>query len=166
MDLIGTFVFIPAIVCLLIALQWGGTRYGWKNAIIIILFALFAVLSASFAYIQYRAKDAATLPPRILKQRTVIAGAWFSACCNGILAVTEYYIAIYFQGVRGFSAAKSGALGIPLIGGLLVAGLTSGILTSVIGYCKLPCPSRDPLGLDSVPRHVSARTNWHCSSKL
>ena len=30
-DPIGTLVFIPAIICLLLALQWGGSKYPWSN---------------------------------------------------------------------------------------------------------------------------------------
>ena len=30
-DPIGTAVFIPAIICLLLALQWGGSKYEWSN---------------------------------------------------------------------------------------------------------------------------------------
>lgn len=30
-DPLGTAVFIPAIVCLLLALQWGGSKYKWGN---------------------------------------------------------------------------------------------------------------------------------------
>ena len=30
-DPFGTMVFIPAIVCLLLALQWGGSKYPWGN---------------------------------------------------------------------------------------------------------------------------------------
>lgn len=30
-DPIGTVLFIPCIVCLLLALQWGGTKYPWSN---------------------------------------------------------------------------------------------------------------------------------------
>lgn len=30
-DPYGTAVFIPAIICLLLALQWGGTKYSWSN---------------------------------------------------------------------------------------------------------------------------------------
>ena len=30
-DPIGTSIFIPAIVCLLLALQWGGSKYDWSN---------------------------------------------------------------------------------------------------------------------------------------
>jgi MFS family permease len=134
MDLVGTFLFIPAIVCLLIGLQWGGVKYGWTNAVIIVCFVVFAVLISMFIIIQWRAKEAATIPPRIIKQRSVLSAALFTLCCNGILATVEYYVSIYFQGVRGFSATKSGALGVPLIVGLLVAGLAAGVVTTAIGY--------------------------------
>lgn len=30
-DPAGTAVFIPAIICLLLALQWGGSKYDWSN---------------------------------------------------------------------------------------------------------------------------------------
>jgi MFS family permease len=30
-DPFGTVVFIPAIICLLLALQWGGSKYDWSN---------------------------------------------------------------------------------------------------------------------------------------
>ena len=30
-DPVGTIVFIPAIICLLLALQWGGSKYPWSN---------------------------------------------------------------------------------------------------------------------------------------
>lgn len=143
MDLPGTLFFIPGIVCLLLGLQWGGTRYGWQDARIIVLLALFAILVTIFGYIQYRQQDKATLPPRVLKQRSILAGAWFSACCSGVLAVTEYYISLYFQGVKGFSATKSGALVLPMIVGISISALSSGFLTTVVGYyyreLKLKC---------------------------
>jgi hypothetical protein len=59
---------------------------------------------------------------------------WFSACTNGLLAVTEYYIAIYFQGVRGYTATRSGLLGLPMIAGFMVGYLSGSFGTSKIGY--------------------------------
>ena len=32
MDLPGASIFIAAIVCLLLALQWGGTKYPWSHS--------------------------------------------------------------------------------------------------------------------------------------
>ena len=131
---LGTLLVIPALTCFLMALQWGGSTYGWGDWRIIMMLLLFGLLFSAFGYIQYRQGDDATLPIRIIKQRSVLAGLWFSACCDGILAVTEYYISIYFQGVRGYTATKSGLLGVPMIGGLLIAGLAAATGTTRIGY--------------------------------
>ena len=35
LDPVGNFIFVPAIICLLLALQWGGVQYAWSNARII-----------------------------------------------------------------------------------------------------------------------------------
>jgi MFS family permease len=80
LDPIGTVVFMPAIICCLLALQWGGTKYPWSDARIIVLFVMFGILSAVFIGIQFWKKDNATVPPRIMKQRTMAAAAWFAAC--------------------------------------------------------------------------------------
>ena len=134
LDLLGTLVIIPSVTCLLLALQWGGTRYGWSSALIISLLVVFGILIVLFSIIQYRSGDGATIPTRIIKNRNMLGGAWFQACSDGTLAVTEYYIAIYFQGVRGFTATKSGALGLPMIIGLMISTLAAGIATSSFGY--------------------------------
>lgn len=40
LDPIGTVIFVPVIVCLLLALQWGGVTYDWSNGCIIALFVI------------------------------------------------------------------------------------------------------------------------------
>ncbi|KAL9014533.1 MAG: hypothetical protein Q9173_000834 [Seirophora scorigena] len=73
-DPIGTTLFIPAIVCLLLALQWGGTEYAWSNGRVIALFVVFGLLTIVFSFVQFRQGDNATLPIRIVKQRTTKSG--------------------------------------------------------------------------------------------
>ncbi|KAK5086250.1 hypothetical protein LTR24_006968 [Lithohypha guttulata] len=133
-DPFGTLLILPSIVCLMMGLQWGGSRYGWQDWRIILLFALFLALVVGFAYVQHRQQDKAILPPRILKNRTVLASALFTCCTNGLLAVTEYYIAIYFQGVRGYTATRAGILGLPMIAGLALASIGSAFGTTWVGY--------------------------------
>lgn len=134
LDILSTLIFVPAIACLLLALQMGGITYPWSSYRVIFLLVASVTLLAVFAYLQYRHADSAILPPRIIKNRSILASAWFSICCNGALAVTEFYIAIYFQGVKGYSATKSGLLGLPMIVGLLVASVAAGFGTSLVGY--------------------------------
>ncbi|KAH6889370.1 major facilitator superfamily domain-containing protein [Thelonectria olida] len=133
-NVLGTLLAVPGITCLLMALQWGGSKYGWGNWQIILLLVVSLILIAAFGYLQHHQGENALLPPRILKQRSIIAGMWFAACCEGVLAVTEYYMSIYFQGVRGYTASRSGLLALPMIVGLTVALIISGIGTTLTGY--------------------------------
>ena len=36
LDPIGNLIFVPAILCLLLALQWGGVTYAWSDVRIIV----------------------------------------------------------------------------------------------------------------------------------
>lgn len=82
-DPIGTSVFVPCIICLLLALQWGGSKYHRGNGRIIALFVVAGVLGAAFAVIQAWKGDNATVPPRILKKRSIACGSWFTFCLGG-----------------------------------------------------------------------------------
>lgn len=133
-DWVGTICMLPSICCLLLALQWGGQMYGWGDARIIVLFGLFLLLLGSFDWSQHRLQESATLPPRILKMRSVLAATWFSACINATLAITEYYISIYFQGIKGYTATRSGLLMVPMLVGIIVGNLCAGAGRAWSGY--------------------------------
>ncbi|KGQ11761.1 Putative HC-toxin efflux carrier TOXA [Beauveria bassiana D1-5] len=133
-DLEGTFCFIPGIVSLLLALQWGGSRYPWGNGRIIGLFVVFAVLIAAFIAIQIWKKDKATVPPRIFMNRTVWACSSFVVCLGAAFFIMVYYLPIWFQSIQGSSAVNSGIKSLPLILGLVVLSIISGGFVSALGY--------------------------------
>lgn len=85
LDPIGTSLLIPAVVCLLLALQWGGTTYAWSEWRVILCLVLFGVLIIGFGGVQLWRGDRATLPPRIAKNRTILSGTWFAMCYGGVM---------------------------------------------------------------------------------
>ncbi|KAF9266282.1 MFS general substrate transporter [Marasmius fiardii PR-910] len=133
-DTWGTVVFLPAIISLLLALQWGGTTYPWNNGRIIALFVVFGVLIAIFIGIQIWKKDDATIPPRILGQRTVLASACLQFALGASFFIMVFYIPIWFQAVKGVSAVKSGIDNLPTILSVVVASLVAGGVISATGY--------------------------------
>lgn len=133
-DWVGIVLMAGAPVCLLLALQWGGTRFSWSSARIVVLFSISGALLVAFAFRQYRLQDQAILPPRIMRMRSVLAGCWFNSCANSTLSVTEYYISIYFQGVRGYSATESGIHMLPLLLCIAAASLCGGFGVTRLGY--------------------------------
>lgn len=134
LDLLGTAILAPAMLCLLLALQWGGTLYRWDDTRVIALFVLSGVLLSGFLLTEWRLGEKASLPFRILRNRSLLAGAFFDHCCNATVTVIEYYMSIYFQGVRGYSAAKTGVFALPVVVGVCIASPLAGGFTTWIGY--------------------------------
>lgn len=133
-DLEGTLLFIPGIVCLLLALQWGGTTYPWKSGRIIALFILAALLIIGFLGVQVWKQERATVPPRIFKNRTVWAGSFFGATLGAAFFVMVFYLPLWFQAIQGSSAVQSGIKNLPMILSVVVMSLVGGGIVTVFGY--------------------------------
>ncbi|PYH74561.1 MDR family MFS transporter [Aspergillus vadensis CBS 113365] len=134
LDLTSNLLFIPALTSLFLAFSWAGTKYPWTSGAVIAPLTTFTILTAAFIYNQKRLGDAAALPLRILKRRSVIAGCIFIMCGNSTGNVLEYYLPTYYQVVRGYTPAKSGYMMLPIIIAGTVGALIHGFGTSAIGY--------------------------------
>ncbi|KAG6020202.1 hypothetical protein E4U41_002923 [Claviceps citrina] len=154
LDVLGTLLLMPAIVCLLLALQWGGQLYAWSHKYIIVLLTLMAVLFIGFVAVQIFLPKTATVPPRLLKHRSVVAGFLTTIAvgsaqyifgmnqdCFGhdgvdmlIKRRAVYYVPIWFQAVKGVSAVDSGIQLLPLMISFVVASITGGLLNQKMGY--------------------------------
>ncbi|KAJ7617034.1 major facilitator superfamily domain-containing protein [Roridomyces roridus] len=130
----GTIAFIPAVISLLLALQWGGSKYPWGSWRIIMLFVFFGVLISVFIGVQIWKGDAATVPPRILSKRSIWSGAFFAFCIGSSFFILSFYLPIWFQAIHGVSAVHSGIDNLPMILSLVVGSLIAGSVITVIGY--------------------------------
>jgi MFS family permease len=92
MDLPGTLFLLSAIVCLLLALQWGGTMYAWRNGVIIALLVLATAFFVTFGMIQYYSGDLATVPGRILSNRNIWGSSIFGSCVVASFFTMLYYV--------------------------------------------------------------------------
>jgi hypothetical protein len=125
---------MPAVVCVLLALQWGGTTYDWNDGRIIALFVLFGVLITLFLTVQWWAQDDATVPQRIFKIRTIWSCSLYQFALGGGFFIFIYYVPIWFQAVQGVSAIESGKRTLPMLIGNMVGTTLAGIAVSIIGY--------------------------------
>ncbi|KIW67751.1 hypothetical protein PV04_06981 [Phialophora macrospora] len=133
-DLLGAFFLICAIVCLLLALQWGGTTYPWSDSQVWGCLLGFGLLIITFSGIQFWKGDMATLPPRILlRQRTVFVCAFFSAFLSMALYTHIYYLPFYFQAVKGTTAEQSGIRTIPYLVSITISSIVVGGSITVLG---------------------------------
>lgn len=116
------------------ALQWGGTTYEWSNSRIIALLVLAGVLLIAFSAVQVWRKEDATIPPRIIKQRSIAFGALYTSCLAGAMISMLYTLPLWFQGVKGTSAVQSGIDNIPMVLALVVASIMSGATITNTGH--------------------------------
>ena len=134
LDPLGTLFLMPSVVCLLLALQWGGSTYAWENARIITLLVLFVILFGAFIVVQIWRGEDATVPPRIATQRSIAAGMWWGMCIGSVLVVIVYYMPIWFQAVKNVNAVTSGIRLLPFILGIVVSSISAGITVKKLGY--------------------------------
>uniref|UniRef100_A0A093XFF2 Putative HC-toxin efflux carrier TOXA n=1 Tax=Talaromyces marneffei PM1 TaxID=1077442 RepID=A0A093XFF2_TALMA len=147
LDLVGASLLIPAIICLILALQWGGNTYPWRNSRIIGLFVGFGVMAILFVtsqiYLESNSarsgtKDGrsgkATLPPWILMQRSMCSAAIFAFFFSGGFFLLVYYLPIFFQCAKGSSALTSGLQVLPFMLATVISSVSVGILVTAIGY--------------------------------
>ncbi|KAL3452315.1 major facilitator superfamily domain-containing protein [Aspergillus insuetus] len=134
MDVPGTLCLLPGVVCLLLALQWGGTKYEWSNGRIIALLVLAGMLLIAFTVIQYFSGDRATVPKRVFGNRNVWGAALFGSGVTAGFFLMLYYIPIWFQAIKGASAIRSGVMNLPMVLAYVFFSLSGGYLTTVIGY--------------------------------
>ncbi|KAH7165089.1 major facilitator superfamily domain-containing protein [Fusarium sp. MPI-SDFR-AT-0072] len=132
-DLEGSACFLPAIISLLLALQWAGSKYPWSDSRIIGLLVVFGVLILLFVAIQWWKKDKATVPPRILS-RAVWSCAAFAVCFSASFFLLVYYILIWFQSVKDTSAVRYGIMNLPMLLGLVMMSVFAGGAVSALGY--------------------------------
>lgn len=74
MDLPGTFTVMCAVVCYILAMQWGGQSKAWSNGSVIACLVMFGVIIVIFCVIEYYQGDRAIVVGRLLKDRTVSVG--------------------------------------------------------------------------------------------
>jgi len=133
LDPLGFVLIAPAVISLLFALQWGGTKYAWSNGRIIALLVVFGVLGLCFVASQALRKEV-TVPPRIFLNRTMLAGCFAYLGTGSALVIFAFYLPIWFQVIQGKSPQSSGLSLLPLLLSIVFAVIGGGIMTSIIGY--------------------------------
>lgn len=77
MDIPGFLMIVCAVVCYLLAMQWGGVMKGWGSADVAGTLVGSILLLLSFLAIEWYQGEKALLLPSILKRRTIALGCAF-----------------------------------------------------------------------------------------
>ncbi|KAJ5096909.1 MFS transporter [Penicillium angulare] len=133
-DLPGFVILAPSVICLVLALQWGGTTYPWNSGRVIALFVVFGVLFIAFLGIQVWQGERATVPPRVIKNRNIWGATWYGGFMGAGMFIVIYYLPIWFQAVKGTSAEQSGIDNLPSLVGMVLFAIIGGVISSTVGY--------------------------------
>ncbi|MBE3570431.1 MAG: MFS transporter, partial [Bacillales bacterium] len=108
----GVVTLVPAIVCLMFALELGGNQYEWSSRVIIGLFSAFAVLFLLFLYVETKANEP-IVSYHMFRKRLFAASNLVGFFSGATYIVATVYIPIFIQGVIGGSATNSGLVLLP-----------------------------------------------------
>lgn len=132
LDLVGFALVAPATIMFLLGLQYGGTLYPWTHSIVIGLIVGGVATFAVFLVWEYYQGDAAMIPLALLKTRIIWCAAATLFFLLGSILTAEYYLAMYFQTVKGNTPLQSGIHILPATLGLAVFAITAGVLSKNI----------------------------------
>ncbi|OCK80654.1 MFS transporter [Lepidopterella palustris CBS 459.81] len=134
LDYHGTLVFLGALTSLFIALEWGGAKYAWNSARIIVLLIFFGLGVCAWVAIQAWKGESGTVPARIISQRSIWTAAFSCYCMGGAFFILLYFISIYFQAIKSASPLKSGIMSLPTLLGLTLGMTIAGHTHRFVKY--------------------------------
>ncbi|CAG9988255.1 unnamed protein product [Clonostachys byssicola] len=134
LDFLGIVLTIAAVCCLVLALQFGSQEQVWNSRRIIGLFVGAGLLLILLGLSQWWKQESATIPLRILRQRSIFMGALFLFFLEMAIYVYLFYLPFYFQSAQMVDAKQSGIRAIPLGLSQIFAVVTCSYLVTVFGY--------------------------------
>ena len=137
MDLVGTFLVMAAVVCFILAFQWGGSFKAWSDSTVIGTLVGFVLISAVFVANELYMGDRAILEPRLMAMRRIWANCAHVFFISGGFFIHIYYIPIFFQTIQGLSPMASGVRNLPINIGCFLS-IASGFLVSIYGRLWAP----------------------------
>ena len=135
-DWLGSGALIAGVVPLLLALSWGGSTYPWNSPQVLGLLVVAAVFGLAFLFIESRA-EAPTIPLDLFRNRIFTASAIITFLTSMGMFGAILYIPLFVQAALGDTATSSGFVLTPMMLGLIVVSIASGLFLSRTGRYKV-----------------------------
>ncbi|KAF4418525.1 major facilitator superfamily transporter [Fusarium austroafricanum] len=133
-DPLGTALLLTALVCLMLALQWGGGEHPWSSDRVIAVLVVFGATLLPWMALQYFQGDDATVPLSLVKQRSVAAANLYLLFLNGSFGIFIFYLPVWFQTISEDSAESSGLKQLALSISTALSSIIAGGLVVLMGY--------------------------------
>ncbi|KAI8356902.1 major facilitator superfamily domain-containing protein [Mortierella sp. GBAus27b] len=132
-DFLGSLTLVIGLVLVLLPLNWGGSTYAWSDPLIIGLFCAGFIVLGIFCLIEWKQALEPIIPFRLFRDQTTVAVFATSLFIGMGFFGVMFFMPLFFQIVRQESATTSGLEMLPLIVGLLIASISSGLMVSKWG---------------------------------
>lgn len=137
-DFLGNLFVIGLIVCIVMAITFGGLEYAWNSGQVIALFVLAFVLLWVFLLQQHFALLTNTtnriFPMHFLKSATMVVLFLEVACCATCVFVPVYFLPLYFQFVKADTPILAGVRILPYVVLQSAIAITAGWAVGKTGY--------------------------------
>jgi EmrB/QacA subfamily drug resistance transporter len=138
LDVLGAVLMMAAAIAMLLALNWGGTRYAWTSPTILSLIAGSAMLWFLFV-VRLMTAPEPFLPLAMLGNPIVRFAAIGNACCNGTMIGLTVFTPVFFDGVLKLPPSAAGLALIPLmLGGTFSSIVIGWVVMRMRHYKRLP----------------------------
>ncbi|WP_404352632.1 MFS transporter [Phycicoccus jejuensis] len=131
----GIATLAVGLTAVLLATSWGGTSYPWGSATIIGLYVVGVLGLVAFVFAESRAEEP-VIPLRLFRSRVFTAANIASFGLAMVMFGSIIYIPVFAQGVLGVDATNSGLILAPLMVGLIVMGILTGLVITRTGVYK------------------------------
>jgi Na+/melibiose symporter-like transporter len=99
-DFFGMLLWTSGVVCLVLALSWGGTTYLWDSTTIIVLLCIAGVLFVAFTIFETKFAKDPIIPRGIFANRSTILILIAAFCYGGCFQSLMTYVPLYLSVIR------------------------------------------------------------------
>ncbi|KAJ6125185.1 hypothetical protein N7471_012502 [Penicillium samsonianum] len=126
LDLPGWCVLFVSVICLTLALEWGGMGKPWSNGSVIATLTVWVALTIAFVVVEWFQGEYAIMPLKMLSARITWSQLLYAFIANLANFQIMFYLPIYFQAVHGMSAITSGVYCLPFMAFYTCGAIVSG----------------------------------------
>lgn len=135
-DYLGAALVVGSVSSILLYTSWAGPDYGWSDPLSVALLVAGLLLAVAFVLVERRAVE--PIIPMHLFGRPVFRWSVLFAFLIGMAMFGGLvYLPFYLQVVRGYSPTESGLALIPMVIGIFLTSVGSGLMISRTGRYKL-----------------------------
>jgi EmrB/QacA subfamily drug resistance transporter len=134
-DYLGGALLTVLITGVLLVLSWGGDTFPWLSWPLLTTGAL-SLLALGLLVAQERRAAEPLLPPRMFRNSVLALGVTAAFLATAAIFAASFLLPLLFQLLHGASAADSGTLVVPFLGGIVIGAFSAGRASRWLGRAK------------------------------